>query len=85
LLTVTVGKALRATIGLCHALSDGVLAWLSLWSEVQIICMWSSWCHCHLISSCLIKIQISLTFPVLAYPGCPVKRVSLRWFRYGTC
>jgi len=21
--------------------------WLSVWSEVQIVCMWSSWCHCH--------------------------------------
>ena len=27
-------------------LSGGVLAWLSVWSEVQT-CMWSSWCHCH--------------------------------------
>ena len=29
--------------------------WLSVWSEVQIVCMWSSWCHCiptshHLLS-----------------------------------
>jgi len=24
-----------------------VLAWLSVWSEVQIVCIWSSWCHCH--------------------------------------
>jgi len=23
-------------------LSDEVLAWLSVWSEVQMICMWSS-------------------------------------------
>ena len=21
--------------------------WLSVWSEVQIVCIWSSWCHCH--------------------------------------
>ena len=20
--------------------------WLSVWSEVQIVCIWSSWCHC---------------------------------------
>ena len=26
--------------------SDGVLAWLSVWSEVQT-CIWPSWCHCH--------------------------------------
>ena len=24
-----------------------MLVWLSVWSEVQIVCMWSSWCHCH--------------------------------------
>jgi len=24
-----------------------VLVWLSVWSEVQIVCIWSSWCHCH--------------------------------------
>jgi len=28
-------------------LNDGVLAWLSVWSVVQLICIWSSWCHCH--------------------------------------
>jgi len=28
-------------------LSDEVLVWLSVWSEVQIVCIWSSWCHCH--------------------------------------
>jgi len=27
-------------------LSDEVLVWLSVWSEVQIVCIWSSWCHC---------------------------------------
>jgi len=21
--------------------------WLSVWSEVEIVCIWSSWCHCH--------------------------------------
>ena len=25
-------------------LSDKVLAWLSVWSKVQMICIWSSWC-----------------------------------------
>jgi len=34
-----------------------MLAWLSDWSEVQMICTWSSWCHCQPIVSCLIKIQ----------------------------
>jgi len=60
-------------------MSDEVLAWLSVWSDVQMICIWSSWCHCHPIVSCFIKIQIGLTFLVLAYTGFPgreaVKRV----------
>jgi len=28
-------------------LSDEVFVWLSVWSKVQIVCIWSSWCHCH--------------------------------------
>jgi len=31
----------------CKQLSDEVLVWLSVWSKVQIVCIWSSWCHCH--------------------------------------
>ena len=54
---------------------------MSVWSKVQMICIWSSWCHCHPIISCFIKIHISLTFLVVAYTGCPrkeaVKRVSV--------
>ena len=30
----------------CKKLSGGVLAWLSVWGEVQI-CIWPSRCHCH--------------------------------------
>jgi len=52
-------------------MSDEVLAWLSVWSEVQVIGVWCSWCHCHLILSCFIKIQIGLIFLVPDYPGCP--------------
>jgi len=59
----------------CRILSDEVLAFLSIWSEVQMICIWSSWCQCHPIISRVIKIQISLTFLMLVYPGCPGKRV----------
>ena len=46
----------------CKKLSDEVLAWLSIWSKVQIICIWSSWCHCHPIISCSSKIQNGLPF-----------------------
>ena len=23
-----------------------MLVWLSVWSDVQTVCIWSSWCHC---------------------------------------
>jgi len=29
----------------CKKLSDKVLAWLSVWSEVHMFCIWFSWCH----------------------------------------
>jgi len=32
--------------------SGEVLAWLSVCSEAQMICIWSSWCHWHPIVSC---------------------------------
>jgi len=47
----------------CKKLSDEVLAWLSIWSEMQMICIRPSWCHCHPIISCF---QIGLSFLVLA-------------------
>jgi len=62
-------------------LSDEVPVWLSVWNEVQMICIWSSLRHCHPIISWFIKIHIGLTFLVPVYPGCPgkeaVKQVSV--------
>jgi len=29
---------------------------ISVWNEVQMICIWFSWCQCHPIISCFIKI-----------------------------
>jgi len=52
-----------------------VLAWLSVWSEVQIICIWSSWCHCHPIIFCSRKIQKDSPFLVPAYASCPGKKL----------
>jgi len=57
----------------CKKLNDDVLAWLSAWNKVQMICIWSTWCRCHPIIFCFIKIQIHLTVMVPAYPGCPGK------------
>jgi len=42
-------------------MSDGVLAWLSVWSDVQT-CIWPSWCHCHPLSLALVKSRLVLPF-----------------------
>jgi len=44
----------------CKKLNDDMLAWLSVWSEVQMICIWSSWCHCHPVISCLASLKCRL-------------------------
>jgi len=62
----------------CKKLSDEVLAWLSVWSEVQMVCVWSSWCHYHPVISCFIRIHNGFTFLVLAYPSCPGKE-AVKW------
>ena len=41
--------------------SGGVLAWLSVWSEVQT-CIWPSWCHCHSLSLAPVKSRLLLPF-----------------------
>ena len=51
----------RKGIWLIKKLSGGMLAWLSVWSEVQT-CIWPSWCHCHSLSHCFSKIQIGFPF-----------------------
>ena len=48
----------------CKKQSGGVLAWLSVWSEVQT-CIWPSspsWCHCHLLSLAPVKSRLVLLF-----------------------
>ena len=45
----------------CKKLSSGVLAWLSVWSEVQT-CVWPSWCHCHSLS--LASVESRLVLPL---------------------
>ena len=42
-------------------LSGGVLAWLSVWSEMQT-CIWPSWCHCHSLSLASVKSRLVLPF-----------------------
>ena len=50
----------------CKKLSGGLLAWLSVWGEVQT-CIRPSWYHCHSLS-CYSKIEIGFTFLVPAHP-----------------
>ena len=38
-----------------------VLAWLSVWREVQP-CIWPSWCHCHSLSLAPVKSRLVLPF-----------------------
>jgi len=45
----------------CKKLSGGVLAWLSVWSEVQT-CTWPSWSHCHSLSLASVKSRLVLPF-----------------------
>jgi len=52
-------------------LSGEVLAWLSVWSEVQLMPL-------PLSVSCFSEIQIGFTILVLAHPGSPGKRVVKR-------
>jgi len=42
----TVGWTWWRASGLIKKLSDELLMWLSVWGEVQIVCIWSSWCQC---------------------------------------
>ena len=49
-------------------LSSGVLAWLSVWSEMQT-CIWPSWYHCHSLSLASATIQIGF---YLSGTGSPV-------------
>jgi len=62
----------------CEKLSDEVLAWLSVWSEVQMIYIQSSWCHSHPIIFCFIEIQIGLIFLVPAFQVV-LEKEAIKW------
>ena len=55
-------------------LSGGVLAWLSVWCEVQT-CIWPSWCHCHSLSLASVKSRLVLPFWYRLTQKRAVKRV----------
>jgi len=58
-------------------LSGGVLAWLSVWSELQT-CICSSWCHCRSLSLASVKSRLVLPFFGRAHLGSPGKR-AVKW------
>ena len=58
-LTLLVGR--QEGHSACKKLSGGVLAWLSVWSEVQT-CIWPSGCHCHSLSLASVKSRLVLPF-----------------------
>jgi len=45
----------------CKKLSGGLLAWLSVWSEVRT-CIWPSGCHCHSLSHASVKSRLVSPF-----------------------
>jgi len=55
----------------CKISSDELLAWLSVWSEVQMIAYGPADAT---VLSCFINIQNGLTFQVPPYSSCPGKR-----------
>jgi len=57
--TLLVGR--QEGVPACKKLSGGVLAWLSLWSDVQT-CIWPSWCHCQSLSLASVKSRLVLPF-----------------------
>jgi len=59
--TVFPFRALSLLVGRQKGHADGMLAWLSVWSEVQT-CIWPSWCHCHSLSLASVKSRLVLPF-----------------------
>jgi len=51
----------RKGIRTVKKLSGEVLAWLSVWSEMQT-CIWPSGCHCHSLSLASVKSRLVLPF-----------------------
>jgi len=58
-LTLLVGRQEGHPV--CKKLSGGVLAWLSVCSDVQT-CIWPSWCYRHSLSLASVKSRLILPF-----------------------
>ena len=80
-LTLLVGRHDRHLA--CKKLNGGVLAWLSVWSELSDLHM-AQLMPWPLTVSCFSKIQIGFTFLVLAQPGSPGQR-AVKWVCVCVC
>jgi len=71
-LTLLVGR--QEGQSACKKLSGAMLAWLSVWGEVQIY-IWPIRCHCHSLSLAPVNPDWfyfpGFTFLVTAHPGSP--------------
>jgi len=76
-------SALRLLVGRqekhpdCKKLSDGVMAWLPVWSEVQT-CIWLRWCHCHSLYLASVKSRLVLPLCYRLAQVSPGQRVVKR-------
>jgi len=61
----------------CKKLRGGVMAWLSVWCEVQT-CIWPSGFHCRSLSLSPVKSRLFFTFLVPAHPGSSRQRAVKR-------
>jgi len=52
----------------------------SVVADVHMICIWSSWCHCHFVISCRFKIQSRFAFQLPAYQDRPGKDAVTKLF-----
>jgi len=59
--------------------SGGMLAWLSVWSEVQT-CIWPSWCHCHSLSPAFVKSRLVLPFWYRVYHRVYALISEMHWY-----
>jgi len=71
-----------------------VLVWLSAWTEVQTVCIWSSWCYCHpRTPSSLASFKSRLVLPLwyrrtqVVLEKRPLNRCSGSWcmFHFSLC
>ena len=98
----TVWWVLENNTSICHFsnISRSVLAWLTyVWSEVQMLCIWCSWCHCHchphrLVLSVIVWIEkecrtpfLELSPPQPLHPleWCFSRWTRVSWFLSSTC